>query len=37
MFYRFVQSFSADDDITPQEVNAIGLEFAQRQFLPGTL
>ena len=31
-FYHFVQSFSADDDITPQEVNAIGLEFAQRQF-----
>lgn len=33
-FYHFVQSFSAEDDITPQEVNAIGLEFAQRQF-PG--
>ena len=32
LFYHFVQSFSADDDITPQEVNAIGLEFAQRQF-----
>ncbi|MBD5133638.1 MAG: relaxase/mobilization nuclease domain-containing protein [Clostridiales bacterium] len=32
-FYHFVQSFSADDDITPQKVNAIGLEFAQRQFL----
>ena len=31
-FCHFVQSFSADDDITPQEVNAIGLEFAQRQF-----
>ena len=31
-FYHFVQSFSADDDLTPQEVNAIGLEFAQRQF-----
>lgn len=31
-FYHFVQSFSAEDDITPQEVNAIGLEFAQRQF-----
>ena len=31
-FYHFVQFFSADDDITPQEVNAIGLEFAQRQF-----
>lgn len=33
-FYHFVQSFSAEDDITPQEVNAIGLEFAQKQF-PG--
>ena len=31
-FYHFVQSFSAEDDISPQEVNAIGLEFAQRQF-----
>ncbi|MBD5085515.1 MAG: relaxase/mobilization nuclease domain-containing protein [Clostridiales bacterium] len=31
-FYHFVQSFSADDNVTPQEVNAIGLEFAQRQF-----
>ena len=31
-FYHFVQSFSAEDNITPQEVNAIGLEFAQRQF-----
>lgn len=31
-FYHFVQSFSADDDLTPQEVNAIGLEFTQRQF-----
>ena len=31
-FYHFVQSFSEDDDLTPQEVNAIGLEFAQRQF-----
>ena len=32
LFYHFVQSFSADNNITPQEVNAIGLEFAQRQF-----
>ena len=32
LFYHFVQSFSADDGITPQEVNAIGLELAQRQF-----
>ena len=31
-FYHFVQSFSADDGLTPQEVNAIGLEFVQRQF-----
>ncbi|MEJ8728360.1 relaxase/mobilization nuclease domain-containing protein [Flintibacter sp. HCN-6482] len=26
------QSFSAEDDLTPQEVNAIGVEFAQKQF-----
>ena len=31
-FYHFIQSFSAEDNVTPQEVNAIGLEFAQRQF-----
>ncbi len=31
-FYHFVQSFSAEDNVTPQEVNAIGLEFAQKQF-----
>ena len=31
-FYHFVQSFSAEDNITPQEVNAIGLEFARKQF-----
>ena len=31
-FYHFVQSFSEDDDLTPEEVNAIGMEFAQRQF-----
>ena len=31
-FYHFVQSFSSEDNVTPQEVNAIGLEFAQRQF-----
>ena len=31
-FYHFVQSFSEADNLTPQEVNAIGLEFAQRQF-----
>ncbi len=33
-FYHFVQSFAGTDDLTPQEVNAIGLEFAQRVF-PG--
>ena len=33
-FYHFVQSFSEADNLTPQEVNAIGLEFAQRAF-PG--
>lgn len=31
-FYHFVQSFSEEDALTPQEVNAIGIEFAQRQF-----
>lgn len=31
-FYHFVQSFSAEDGLTPQEVNAIGVEFAQKQF-----
>ena len=31
-YYHFVQSFSDEDNITPQEVNAIGLEFAQQQF-----
>ena len=33
-FYHFVQSFSETDDLTPQEVNAIGLELARRAF-PG--
>lgn len=33
-FYHFVQSFSEADNLTPQEANAIGLEFAQREF-PG--
>lgn len=33
-FYHFVQSFSENDDLTPQEVNAIGLELAQKAF-PG--
>jgi len=31
-FYHFVQSFSAEDKITPQQVNAIGVEFARKQF-----
>lgn len=31
-FYHFVQSFSEEDDLTPEEVNAIGVEFAQKQF-----
>ena len=31
-FYHFVQSLSTEDDITPQEIDAIGLEFAQKQF-----
>ena len=31
-FYHFVQSFSDDDALTPQEANAIGLEFAAREF-----
>ena len=31
-FYHFVQSFSDDDFLTPQEANAIGLEFAEREF-----
>lgn len=33
-FYHFVQSFSEDDGLTPQQVNTIGLEFAAREF-PG--
>ncbi len=31
-FYHFVQSFPAEDKLTPQEVNAIGVELAQKQF-----
>lgn len=31
-FYHFVQSFPAEDRLTPQQVNAIGVEFAQKQF-----
>ena len=33
-FYHFVQSFSEADNLTPQEVNASGLELAQKAF-PG--
>lgn len=33
-FFHFVQSFSPDEKVTPQEVNAIGVELAQRAF-PG--
>jgi len=32
MFYQFVQSFSPGEDVTPEEVHAIGLELAQRLF-----
>ncbi len=28
-FYHYVQSFPVDEEITPEEVNAIGLEFAK--------
>ena len=31
-FYHFVHSFSDDDFLTPQEANAIGVEFAEREF-----
>ena len=31
-YYHFVQSFSEQDNLTPQEVHAIGLELAQREF-----
>ncbi|MCR5682420.1 MAG: relaxase/mobilization nuclease domain-containing protein [Clostridiales bacterium] len=33
-FYHYVQSFSPDEAVTPQEVNAIGVEFASRAW-PG--
>lgn len=32
MFYQFVQSFAPSEDVTPQEVHAIGLELAQKLF-----
>lgn len=31
-FYHFVQSFSEDGGLTPQEVNVLGLELAAREF-----
>ena len=31
-YYHFVQSFDKQDDLSPLEVHAIGLELAQRQF-----
>ncbi len=31
-FYHFVQSFSENDGLTPQEVNSLGLELAAREF-----
>lgn len=32
MFYQFVQSFDPTEDVSPQEVHAIGLELAQKLF-----
>ena len=32
MFYQFVQSFSPAEDVTPQEVHAMGLELAEKLF-----
>lgn len=32
MFYQFVQSFDPAEEVTPQEVHAIGLELAQKLF-----
>lgn len=34
VFYHFVQSFHPDEDVSPQEVHAIGLELAEKLF-PG--
>ena len=31
-YYHFVQSFDTQDDLSPQEVHAMGLELAQREF-----
>ncbi len=32
MFYQFVQSFHPEEDVTPEEVHAIGLELAKKLF-----
>lgn len=32
MFYQFIQSFDPEEEVTPEEVHAIGLELAQRLF-----
>ena len=32
MFYQFVQSFSPEEHVTPEEVHAVGLELAQKLF-----
>lgn len=34
MFYHYVQSFAADDNLTPEEAHEIGLEFAEKAW-PG--
>ena len=31
-YYHFVQSFDAQEDLSPQEIHAMGLELAQREF-----
>ena len=34
MFYHYIQSFAADDNLTPEEAHRIGLEFAEKAW-PG--
>ena len=34
MFYHYIQSFAADDNLTPEEAQQIGLEFAEKAW-PG--
>jgi hypothetical protein len=34
MFYHYIQSFAADDNLTPEEAHQIGLEFAEKAW-PG--